>query len=130
VNRGQFARDSGSVTLESVLVIPLLVLTLLAVIQVALVAYSGHVAGFAAREGARAFRLTGDAEDGRAQARDFLRHLGAVTVLEPSITASRIGDDAVVDVIGHAPALLPGFHLTVAGHSRGPLERFAAGARP
>lgn len=123
------SQESGSVALEAVLVIPAVVLTLLTVIQVALLAYSGHVADYAAREGARSFRLSGNAADGQAQAEDFLHRLGKATVLDPRITTSRAGDDAVVEVVGHAPALVPGFDLAVSGHSRGPLERFVAGVR-
>jgi hypothetical protein len=121
------ADQTGSVTLEAVLVLPAVIFTLLIVIQVALVGYAGHVADSAAREGARAARLSGQAHDGQTRAEAFLHRFGSTTVLDPHVDATATPSAVNVHVTGHAATLLPGFDLAVTGHSRGPVERFDTG---
>jgi Flp pilus assembly protein TadG len=121
--------ERGSVSLEAVLVLPAVLVTLLVIIQVALVAHASHVADAAAREGARAVRLSGSAEAGRERAVRFLDRLGRDVVLDPEVTASAAGDSVAVEVTGRAATLLPGFDLGVSGRSSGTVERFDATGR-
>ena len=122
--------ETGSVSLEAVLILPVVLVTLLAVIQVTLWAYADRVTDTAAREGARAARLSGLPADGEARAEDFLRRLGATTVLTPNVTARVTATGVTVEVHGLAATLLPAFRLAVAGHSSGAIERFDPGVIP
>jgi len=116
----------GSVTLEAVLVLPVLLLSIMAVVQVVLFAHASRLADAAAREGTRALRLSGQVASGRAQAELFLQQHGAQMVLEPVVGARSDGGLASVDVSGRAVTVLPGLSFPVHGHSAGPVEAFTA----
>ncbi len=73
--------ERGSVTLEAVLVLPVLLVTIVAIIQVALFAHAANLADAAAREGARSLRLSGHVDVGRERAMSFLRDHGSQVVL-------------------------------------------------
>jgi len=121
--------QSGSVSLEAVLLMPVLVVTLLAIVQTALFAHASGLAEAAAREGTRTARLTGDPGAGRQRASDFLAAHGAQVVLDPVVDASAAGGVASVRVSGRAVSLLPMFVLPIAASSSGPVEVFTpAGA--
>ena len=118
-------------TLEAVLLLPVVLVTIMAVVQVALFAHASGLADAAAREGARALRLSGDREIGRERATTFLERHGAEIVLDPAVEAESRGGTASVEVSGHAVTLLPGVSFPVRGHSSGPVERFSpAGVAP
>ena len=118
--------EGGSVTLEAVLVLPVLLLSIMAIVQVVLFAHASRLADAAAREGTRALRLSGQVDDGRAGADGFLHQHGAQMVLEPVVRARSVGGLASVDVSGRAVAVLPGLSFPVHGHSAGPVEAFTA----
>lgn len=117
-------REAGSAALELVVVFPIVLVTLLTVIQVALIAHATHVAQAAAREGARAARLSGESDVGRQRAEAFLARLGAEVVLQPAVTATVEGQSVAVEVRGRAVGLVPGVPLDVRATTVGPLERF------
>ena len=119
----------GSVTLEAVLVLPVLLLSIMAIVQVVIFAHASRLADAAAREGTRALRLSGRVNDGRTRAEGFLQQHGAQMVLEPVIAARSVGGLASVDVSGRAVAVVPGISFPVHGHSAGPLEAFTAAAK-
>lgn len=118
--------ERGSVTLEAVLVLPVLLLSIMAIIQVVLFAHASRLADAAAREGARALRLSGQVDDGRTRAEGFLQEHGAQMVLEPVVGARSVGGVASVDVSGRAVAVVPGLSFPIHGHSAGPVEAFTA----
>jgi Flp pilus assembly protein TadG len=109
--------EQGSVTLEAVLIFPALIFTIMTVIQVALFAHAAGLVDAAAREGARAARLSGVADVGRQ------RHQ---VVLDQAVIADTHNGIAVVEVTGHATPILPGLSLPVHGYSAGPIEGFDA----
>ncbi len=111
-------------TLEAVLLLPVVLVTITAVVQVALFAHASGLADAAAREGARALRLSGESQIGRERATSFLERHGAEIVLDPIVDAGSWGGTASVEVSGHAVTLLPGLSFPVRGHSSGPVEDF------
>ncbi len=111
-------------TLEAVLLLPVVLVTIMAVVQVALFAHASGLADAAAREGVRAVRLSGEPESGRERAATFLKRHGAEIVLDPVVDAEAGTDTASVEVSGHAVTLVPGVSFPVRGHSSGPVEGF------
>lgn len=125
------ARDeTGSVGLQVVLLFPVLLVAIMAVVQLALVAHADHVAEAAAEEGARAARLSGDPEAGRARAEAFLERAGRDIVSDSVVTAHATGDRVLVEVRGRAFGLLPGAPSRVSATSAGPVERFVPAVAP
>lgn len=118
--------ERGSVSFEMVLILPAVILTLVAVVQVALYAHASNLVDSAAREGARSARLSGDLVSGEERAGAFLERFGDQMVSERRIETSRDGDTIAVRVTGKAPHLIPGMHLVVSGRSTGRIEQFTA----
>src|SRR3989440_600300 len=97
--RGQ----AGSATLQTVLVMPLLLLLITLIVQFALWYHAAHIATAAAQDGARAARIEGGtAADGQARAQQVLEQLGVLT--GSSVTVTRDANVARVEVHGYAPA--------------------------
>ena len=117
-------RQRGSVSLEAVLLMPILVATLMTIVQVALYAYAARLADAAAREGTRTVRLVGDPDAGRERAATFLSSHGAKIVLEPVVDAKATAGVASVVVRGQAVSVIPGLRVGVTAQSSGPVEAF------
>src|SRR5438067_12060871 len=101
--------DCGSATLQTVLVMPLLLLLITAIVQFALWYHATHVAIAAAQDGARAARVEdGTTQAGQARAQQLLDQLGTGVLRNPSITVTRDAALARVEVRGFAPELVPG----------------------
>jgi Flp pilus assembly protein TadG len=125
VHRGANQRGAG--TLETVLVMPLVLLLITTVVQFALWYHASHVALAAAQDGVRAARVEGaTGADGRARAQTELDQLGRDLVLSPQITATRGPDVATVEVSGWAPQVVPLLRLPIHQHATSPVERFYA----
>ena len=117
--------QAGSATLQTVLVMPLLLLLITAIVQFALWYHAAHIALAAAQDGARAARVEGGTTHaGRARAQQLLDQLGAGVLTNPTITVTRDADTARVQVHGYAPQLVPGLRLPVTAVSAGKTERF------
>src|SRR5207237_2826251 len=98
--RGQ----AGSATLQTVLVMPLLLLMITAIVQFALWYHAAHIAIAAAQDGARAARVEGGStQAGQARAQQLLDQLGTGVLIHPSITVTRDAEVARVEVRGFAP---------------------------
>jgi hypothetical protein len=95
--RRAFRRDQGQASVELVAVVPVLLVVTLVVAQLAVAGYALWSAGAAARAGARAGYVGGDAE---AAAR---RSLPA-----PLRQGAHVKDSDGVEVRVRAPALIPG----------------------
>lgn len=117
--------EQGSVTLEAVLLLPVVILTIVAIVQVALFAHASRLTDAAAREGARTVRLTGETAAGKERAAAFLDRHGRQVVLRPEIGVKAEGAVASVEVTGHAVSLIPGLRLGVRGSSSGVIEGFS-----
>jgi TadE-like protein len=110
---------------------PILVATLMTIVQVALYAYASRLVEAAAREGTRTVRLVGHPDAGRERAATFLSAHGAKAVLAPVVDAKTVAGVASVVVSGQAVSVVPGLHLAVTARSSGPVEAFvpAGGGR-
>jgi Flp pilus assembly protein TadG len=117
--------EHGSSSLQTVLVMPLLLLLITLIVQFALWYHASHIAIAAAQDGARAARVEGGTElDGRGRAQQIIDQLGANVLVEPSVTVTRDAQVARVEVHGYAPELIPGLRLPVDAVSTGTVERF------
>ena len=119
--------ERGSVSLETILILPVLLLTFAVLIQAVLHGFASHVVASAAREGARSARLSGDPASGRLQAERFIARFGSETVTNRHVDVTTDGSTMTVTVTGRATRLLPGFASEVDGRSTGPIERFEPG---
>src|SRR5438094_10038590 len=119
--------DGGSATLQTVLVMPLLLLLITAIVQFALWYHAAHVAIAAAQDGARAARVeAGTSQAGQARAQQLLDQLGTGVLTDPTITVTLDAETARVEIRGYAPELVPGLRLPVDAVSSGKTERFRA----
>jgi hypothetical protein len=91
------ALQAGQASVELVAVLPLLLVALLAVGQLAVAGYALWSAGAAARSGARAAHVGGSPEEAARSA-----------LPEPLRSSARVSGRGPVEVRVEAPALLPG----------------------
>ena len=123
--------ERGAGTLETVLVMPLVLLLITAVVQFALWYHASHVALAAAQDGARAARVQGaTGADGQARAASELDQLGHDLVLSSHVTVTRGLSVATVEVSGWAPQVVPLLRLPIHQHASSPVERFYAPSQP
>src|SRR3954451_21110549 len=119
--RGQ----AGSATLQTVLVMPVLLLLITAIVQFAVWYHAAHIAIAAAQDGARAARVEAATDaDGQARASQLLDQLGHGVLVAPSVSVTRDAETVRVEVHGYAPQLVPLLRLPVNAVSVGSIERF------
>lgn len=124
---GRRRDERGAATAELVLVTPLMLFIILLIVQFGLWFHASHVAAAAAQEGARAARVQGSsAGAGQERAEELLDSVGRRLVLERSVSSTRDGEVARVEVAGVAPQVVPGFRLPVSAESEAPIEEFRA----
>lgn len=124
--------DRGSISLELVVVFPVVLLIIFGGIQAALYFYARNMALAAAQEGLRSARVeNGTAGAGAASAHAFLRRAGSDILTGTSVAPARGPAEARVTVQGQALSLVPGVAgLPVSQTAAGPVERFTSpGAR-
>lgn len=123
--------DRGEVTVELVIATPLLLLTLLAIIQFAVWSHATHVAQAAASQALAAARTQdGTAGAGHAAGQRLLDDLAAGPLRDPSLAVSRGAAAVSVSIRGEAAPVLPGVHLHVHAEAAGEIERFVPDAAP
>ncbi len=121
--------DRGSVSAETAVVLPALLLLILLIVQTALYAHARNLSQSAAQEGLRAARLrAGSAAAGQTAARSFLAGSAGTLLTSPTVSAARSPTTATVTVDGHATAVVPFLTLTVHSTAAGPVERFVPAA--
>lgn len=128
-------RDAGFVTLELVVLFPLLLLLIFGMVQGALFFHGRNVVQAAAEQGVRAGRVDGQSAASAvavAQARQFLADSGELDNLTGMSFAPTIsGDQLRLTVTGRTVSLLPGVPgPQVAQSAAGSLERFTSRAAP
>ncbi|WP_155547669.1 TadE/TadG family type IV pilus assembly protein [Amycolatopsis camponoti] len=117
--------DRGEVTVELVIATPLLLLTLLTIIQLAVWSHATHVAQAAASEALAAARTQdGTTGTGLAAARGLLDDLADGPLRDPVLDVSRGAQMVSVSIRGEAAGVLPGVHLPVHAEVSGAIERF------
>lgn len=115
--------DGGFITAQFVMVIPLVLFAFVAAVQGGSYLHAQRIVQAAAEDGSEAARASNaNAQTGRAVALDTLSQLGGSSVTGVTVTATTKGDEAVVEVVGHAVGPLGS--MTVRATSSGPLERF------
>jgi len=121
--------DRGSVSAETAVVLPALLVLILLIVQTALYAHARNLTQSAAQEGLRAARLrAGSAAAGQTAARSFLAGTAGTLLTSPTVSAARSPTTATVTVDGHATAVVPFLTLTVHSTAAGPVERFVPAA--
>jgi hypothetical protein len=122
-SRGQ----QGTVTLEALLVYPLVLLIAWIGMQLALVHLANRVALAAAEEGASAARArAGALTAARQRAHRYLDALGSGLLADPTIRIQRTADTVTAEVHGKAQRIVPGFPVGVTQTVQSPTERFRA----
>jgi len=118
--------DRGSVSLELVIVFPVLLLLIFGGIQGALYYYGRSIALAAAQEGSRtAAAQNGSTGAGQTAATTFITQAGGTGVLQsPQVSSNRSATDATVTVHGSSLSILPFWGgLTITQSASAPLER-------
>lgn len=118
-------RDRGEATVETVLVLPALLLVLLVGLQIAVRHHAANVAtGAAARAAAVSAASAGDdvASSARRAAEDFVTNAGGRLSSVPEV--SRGVETTSVAVTVHVPRLLPWVSDRVTRTAVEPIERF------
>lgn len=97
----------------------------LAVVQVAMIFYSGQLALAAAEDGVRSGRYYGapSTESARRDAEAFLNRAAGSTLAGAVVTATLDGATLRVTVAGDAPSVVPGVRMRVSREAVGGLER-------
>lgn len=118
--------DRGSLTLSYVLVVPVFLLALMVIVQVALWFLAREAALAAARQGADAARAQGASlAAGPSTALAFAQHDSSGYLLRPAASSAGSTRGTVqITVTGRAPSLVPGLSLAVRQVARVPVERF------
>lgn len=117
--------ERGAVSVELVIATPLLLLTLLAIVQFALWSHATHIAQAAASQGLAASRTQdGTAAAGTASAQQVLDQLGRGPLTDTSINSSRSTESAAIQISGTASSVIPFLSLPVHAEATGPVERF------
>ena len=122
---GRAGDENGSSSLQTVLVMPVLLLLITAIVQFAIWYHAAHVAIAAAQDGARAARVEAATDaDGQARASQLLDQLGHGVLVAPNVSVTRDAQTVRVEVHGYAPQLVPLLRLPVNAVSVGSIERF------
>ena len=123
LRRRRLGVEQGFITAQFVIVIPVVLFAVVAAVQGGSYLHAQRVVQAAAEDGSEAARANNATPDiGRAVALDTLSQLGGSSVTGVTVTSTRRGDQAVVEVVGHATGPLGA--MTVRATSSGPLERF------
>jgi hypothetical protein len=118
-------RDEGSVTLETVIAVPLLLTAILLTLHAALWFHARNIALASAQEGVRVARAYGATTDGTGTALNFARSTGDGFLLSPTAdTTGSTATTAAVRVTGQSISLIPFVPTNVTQTARGPRERF------
>lgn len=119
-------QDRGSVTLETAILFPAILLLVMVTIQAGLWYYGRSVALAAAQEGVSAGRAEGASVAHATQtAQDFAADQGRGMLGEASV--STVGSNATriqVSVSGQIVSLIPGVPIAVSQEASGPVERW------
>lgn len=116
----------GFMALEVAILVPVAMLLVLVVVQMALWAHAATIVEAAASQGDYAACLYGEPiAEGQMQADDVLNSEGKALVLEPTVQVSATSDDLIeVHVSGVAESVLPWLRLPVSSTQIGSKQQF------
>lgn len=117
--------ERGSLSIQMIVLMPLMFLAMFTGVQAALYYHARTVAIAAAQEGAReAGSENGSRESGIGAARDFISQAGGSdTLSDSSVSGSRGATTATVTVSGHSLSVIPGWKVRITQSSSVPVER-------
>jgi hypothetical protein len=119
------AGERGTVTLEALLIYPLVLLIAWIGMQLALVHLANRIALASAEEAASAARArTGTVTAARQRAHRYLDVLGSGLLADPAVRIVRTTDTVTVQVGGNAERIVPGFPVRITQTLQSPRERF------
>lgn len=115
-------RDRGAVSLEMLIVFPVVLLIILLVVHVGLWWHARNVAMSAAQLGVESARVRGaSAGTGTAEAREFLSRAGG-SISGTSVSGSK-GATVTIRVTGYVDTMIPGLKLKIDQHADAAAER-------
>ncbi|MBN0045712.1 TadE/TadG family type IV pilus assembly protein (plasmid) [Streptomyces sp. JL4002] len=115
-------RDRGAVSLEMLIVFPVVLLIILLVVHVGLWWHARNVAMSAAQLGVESARVRGaSAGTGTAEAREFLSRAGS-SISGTSVSGSK-GATVTIRVTGYVDTMIPGLKLKIDQHADAAAER-------
>ncbi|MEO3808798.1 TadE family protein [Sphaerisporangium sp. B11E5] len=131
-DRPSATSDRGASAIELAMIMPVVLIVILLVVQMALVFHGRQIADAAAREGARIARAAGADSGGwqgaaESKARSIVRAVGPKMLQGVGVRAWEKGDQRGVTVEGTAVAvvpLLPGMSFKITSTFGGPIECF------
>ncbi|MFI5987008.1 TadE family protein [Streptomyces sp. NPDC051555] len=116
------ARDRGGLSLEMLIVFPVVLMTILLVVHVGLWWHAKNVAMSAAQLGVESARVRGASEGtGTAEAREFLGRAGG-SISGLSVSGSK-GATVTIRVTGYVDTMIPGLKLRIDQHADAAAER-------
>ncbi|MDI2127143.1 TadE/TadG family type IV pilus assembly protein [Yinghuangia seranimata] len=123
-----WADQRGAVSVQLVVLVPVVMLILLTIVQFALVQHAHHIAQSAASRALAAARAqNGTAADGDARARAVVAAVGGDVFTHPKVTVTRTAEAVRVEVVGDVIAVVPGASLRVRAVAAGPVDRWTRG---
>ena len=121
--------ERGDATIETVLVVPVLIFLIMGIVQFGLWMHASHIADAAARNGVSAGRLDGASPNAsREAASETLDRLAGGLIAEPVVVDQRDAEGVTVRVTGTVRPVIPGVAFTVTGFAEAPFERFRGDA--
>jgi Flp pilus assembly protein TadG len=118
--------ERGSVTIEAVILMPLLFLMIFAIVQAGLYYHAQSTARSIANGAVQVTRVEGGTEAaGRADAVARLDSVGTELISNRNIAVDRGPEQSTVTITGRAPSII-GIPLTVRQTATGPTERWVA----
>jgi hypothetical protein len=123
---GDVSADSGSVAVETVVLVPVAMVVVMLVVQMCLWAHAGTLVQGAANVGEQAATtLGGSPATGVVEARLALKATGSEVVMAPSIQAQELpGGQVEVTVSGESESIIPWLHLPVSATRIGLSQEF------
>ncbi|MEU0214367.1 TadE/TadG family type IV pilus assembly protein [Streptomyces sp. NPDC006265] len=116
------ARDRGAMSLEMLIIFPVVLMAILLVVHVGLWWHAKNVAMSAAQLGVESARVRGaSAGAGTAEAREFLSRAGG-SISGTSVSGSK-GATVTIRVTGYVDTMIPGLKLRIDQHADAAAER-------
>jgi Flp pilus assembly protein TadG len=116
--------EDGAATTALVLILPVVLLTLMVVVQLALAFHARQVVTAAAQDAALAATAQGATPDtADSTARHVLDTAGSGLLHDQAIAVTADAERVHVTVSGTVASVVPGLELTVSGTSDSPVER-------
>ncbi len=125
--RRHAAGDDGSATAELLLVLPAIMVTVAAALQLAFYGLAAHALALAVAEGGAAARAGTARPAALSLVREDVARLAGGILVNLDVKVGDAGSGSVtVSARASVVSLLPGFHISVASSSTGPSQVFRA----